>query len=141
MSAAAQAPSDANLRSNQPKRKPNGMLPTSPRNIFAGCQFQRKNPIAAAAMVKPYNPLIAPTWFAIPKIAMPRPMHIVSRPAKPSMPSMKLKRFINQTQISNDRSWSNQRGNSPWNTGSDGSALHTISPVILICIKSRARGG
>ena len=71
--------------------KPKGTLPASPRKSFAWCQFQRRNPAAAAAAISARTtvPSAAEPASAT-TAAMPKPRPSVSTTVMPSIPSMKL---------------------------------------------------
>jgi len=74
---------------NIPMVKPRRVLPTSPINIFAGCQFQIRNPKVAAARNN--------GRFTLIRKNAAKQIKIVSTLRYPSIPSRKLKRFVSQT--------------------------------------------
>jgi hypothetical protein len=75
--------------------KPKSVLPTSPIKIFAGCQFHIRNPPVIIANNSGRN---------VPyKRNEANPMNITSTLIYPSIPSRKLKRFVNHTIPITDR--------------------------------------
>ena len=66
--------------------------------IFAGAQFQTKNPIPTAERVSAKIASVPPMLVYVAIKNTPRPIAPVSIPASPSIPSMKLNRLINQIQ-------------------------------------------
>lgn len=83
------------IHTNTPPKK---LLPTSPINIFDGCQFQNRNPKSA-----PIRPKIEPE---IKVIDENRKTNI--KPVnKPSKPSIKLQKFINAVEIKTNKIISN----------------------------------
>ncbi|MNN83255.1 hypothetical protein D3C81_2002770 [compost metagenome] len=81
---------------NPPSISPRKPLPASPRKIRAGGKFQTRNPAAAAPRARG-SQARSPCPTSTKQIAPARQTVTASRPAIPSMPSMKLYRFSSQT--------------------------------------------
>src|ERR1039458_104056 len=83
-----------------PRLKPRYPLPTSPIKTLAGGQFQARKPRLAAHSI---NESCAPlSDSSRSKRNAPSPLtQTASMPANPSMPSMKLKRLVSQTNAAN----------------------------------------
>ena len=99
---------------SQPSRNPNGTLPTSPRNILAGCQFHQRNPIDTAASAAPGHGLKPAVGLIYATIAIPALTLAASTPEIPSMPSMKLNKLTNQSQRRAAAAASYQNGRKFW---------------------------
>ena len=78
--------------------KPKTILPTSPKNIFAGFQFQYKK-AKQIDIIKISNEGKYSELFDIYAKTMPIQIVMVIIALIPSIPSMKLKILINQVQI------------------------------------------
>src|SRR5579863_2687763 len=79
-----------------PSMKPRNPLPTSPMKIFAGGQFQTRKPRLAAASIDESSTTSGNPPLS--KRTAPSPLtQTASTPASPSIPSMKLKRFVSHT--------------------------------------------
>tara|TARA_B100001123_G_C15256859_1_gene1005042 strand:- start:1326 stop:1721 length:396 start_codon:yes stop_codon:yes gene_type:complete len=98
--AAAHWPEPTNSNNIHPIKKPSETLPTSPKKICDGGQLKNKNAIVAAETMDAGATISVGKDPVADKTMIPNVMHMVWTPVIPSIPSMKLYKFTNQTQQS-----------------------------------------